>query len=134
MVSVAEDGTTVIMLSNAGSPHLNQITQSIYAILYNKPYEVPRERVATVLPEEILKQYAGIYDLTENLIVHVSVENGKLIGKPEGQGALELHAEKMDEFFLEEIDARLKFTRNDKNEVTAMTLYQNGREVTGKKR
>lgn len=134
MVSVPEDSTTVILIANAATPHLHAITLNLYAVLYGKPYELPRERTAIVLQEEILKQYTGVYELSPQLIIHVSVENGKLMGKPEGQEALQLHPEKTDFFFLKEIDAQMKFVRNEKEEVISMTLYQGGREITGKKR
>ncbi|MBC7875335.1 MAG: serine hydrolase [Ferruginibacter sp.] len=134
MVSVPGDSTTVILLANIGTPHLFTITNSIYAILYNQPYELPRERTAIVLPAEILEQYTGVFELLPELVIKVSVEDGKLIAKPEGQEALQLHPEKTDLFFLKEIDAQIKFTRNEKNEVIAMTLYQGGKEMTGKKR
>jgi hypothetical protein len=134
MVSVPEDSTTVILLSNAGSPHLHAITNSIYAILYDKPYELPRERTAIVLSEDILKQYTGVYEISPEFIIHVKLENGKLMGEREGQGSIQLHPEKMDFFFLKEIDAQIKFTRNKKNEVVSMTFYQRGEEKPGKKR
>ena len=134
MVSVPEDSTTVILLSNVGTPHLFAITNHIYSILYKKPYELPRERKTIVLSERILKEYTGVYELSPELIIHVKLENGKLIGEPEGQDPIQLHAEKKDFFFLKEIDAQVRFTRNDKNEVESMTLFQNGGEKTGKKR
>lgn len=134
MVGVPEDSTVVILLTNMGTSHLFAITSSIYSILYNKPYEIPREKTAIALPVDILKQYVGVYELLPELIITVSVEDGKLIGKPEGQEALQLHPKKKDLFFLKEIDAQIKFTRNDKNDVIAMTLVQNGKETTGKKR
>ncbi len=134
LVTIPEDNSCVILLSNTGSPSLEKMTQSIYAILYNQPYQLPAEKTAIEVAEEILKQYTGIYELTPELIVTIRLENGKLIGQPEGQEALELHPEKKDWFFLKEIEALIKFSRNEKNEVIEMTLMQNGRELTGKKR
>lgn len=134
MVSIPEDNTTVILLANVANSNLDKITQSIFAILYNLPYQLPEEKKAIVLSEEVLKQYAGVYDLSEKLIITISLENGKLIGKPEGQEALQLHPEKEDHFFLKEIDARVTFTRNEKKEIIEMILLQNGKEMSGKKR
>ena len=90
MVNVPEDNTTVILLSNMGTPHLPAITKIIYSILYDKPYELPRERIAIELPGDLMKQYTGVYELNPQLVITVSFENGKLIGKPEGQEALQL--------------------------------------------
>lgn len=134
MVSIPEDNTCVILLANAANPHLDNITKSIFAILYNKPYELPREKKAISLSGEVLKQYTGVYELSPELVITISLEDGKLMGKPEGQEALQLHPEKEDQFFLKEIEAQVKFTRNEKKEIIAMTLLQNGKEMSGKKR
>ena len=134
MVSNFADSTTVILLNNFGTGSLPAITSHLYAILYNKPYELPHDRTAISLTEEKLKEYTGVYELTPQLIIHINLEGGKLIGAPDGQEPLQLHPEKEDFFFLKEIDAQVKFTRNERNEITAMTLYQNGQEMTGKKR
>jgi CubicO group peptidase (beta-lactamase class C family) len=134
MAIIPEDTTCVILLANAANPNLDKITQSIFAVLYDLPYEVPKEKTAIDLPVEVLKQYTGVYELSPQLIITISVEDGKLIGKPEGQEARQLHPEKKDQFFLKEIDAQVNFTRNEKSEITSMSLLQNGRETSGKKR
>jgi hypothetical protein len=134
MASIPEDNTCVILLANATNPNLEKITKDIFAILYNMPYELPKEKITITVAEDILKQYAGVYDLSPELIITVSVEDGKLMGKPEGQEQLQLRPEKEDVFFVSEVEAEVRFTRNDKKEVTTMTLLQRGREMTGKKR
>jgi hypothetical protein len=134
MISIPEDNTCVILLNNAGTPHLDKITESILAILYNKPYELPKEKTAITIAEDKLNQYVGVYDLSPELIITIRVEDGKLLGKPEGQEELQLHPEKEDSFFVKEVEAEVRFSRNEKKEVTAMTLLQRGREMTGKKR
>lgn len=49
------------------------------------------------------------------------------------QDPAQLYAEKEDFFFLKVVDAQVKFTRNEKNEVDGMVLYQNDNETKGKK-
>src|SRR6478735_132875 len=41
---VPEDDIDIVLLSNASDRSLDNITKSIYAILYNKPYELPKEK------------------------------------------------------------------------------------------
>ena len=41
--------------------------------------------------------------------------------------------EKLDAFFLTEVDARLTFTRDDAGAVTGVVLHQNGRDLPGRK-
>ena len=134
MVRIPEDNTSVILLNNTASPNLDKITKSIFAILYDLPYELPKERTTITMPEAVLQQYTGVYELTPQLVITITLKDGVLTGKPEGQEALKLHPEKEDQFFLKEVDAEIKFIRNEKKEVTGMTLLQNGSAVTGKKR
>lgn len=134
MVFIPEDSTVVILLSNLSTPHLAAITKSLFSVLYNLPYELPKEKAVIAMREEELKQYTGVFELNADLVVKVYVEHGKLIGAPEGQEPLQLHPEKKDHFFLKEIEAKIRFNRNEKGEVESMTLFQNGSEITGKKR
>jgi hypothetical protein len=134
MVSIPDDNTCIILLANVANPHLDKITKSILAILYDKPYELPKEKKSISLAPDVLKQYIGVYDLSPQLIITVSFENGKLIGKPEGQEALQLHPEKEDQFFLKGVEARINFYRDEKKEIVAMSILQNGKETKGNKR
>jgi CubicO group peptidase (beta-lactamase class C family) len=134
MVFIPEDSSVVILLSNLSTQHLSAMTRHLFAVLYNRPYELPKEKSAIAMTEEELKQYTGVFDLNADLVVKIYVENGKLIGAPEGQEPLQLHPEKKDHFFLKEIEAKIRFNRNEKGEVESMTLFQNGRDITGKKR
>jgi CubicO group peptidase (beta-lactamase class C family) len=135
MASIPEDNATIILLNNAGNPFLDRITESIFAILYDKPYQFPEERTSAAMAADSLKQYTGVYDLSEQLIITVRMEDGKLLGKPEGQEELQLHPQKeTDTFYVEEVEADVVFNRNAAHEIISMTLKQRGREMTGKKR
>ena len=133
-VSIQDDNTCIILLVNAANPNLDKITKDIFVILYNMPYELLKEETAITVPEEIRKQYVGVYDVTAQLIITVTVENGRLMGKPEGQEQLELRPEKEDVFFVSDVEAEVRFNRNDKKEMTGMTILQRGQEMSGKKR
>jgi CubicO group peptidase (beta-lactamase class C family) len=124
-----EDDVCIVLLSNTSSPTLNEITKSIYAILYNKPYTIPQVKKEITLPEEKLKQYLGEYTIKEGLNLIITLKDGELIGSPTNQPASVLYAEKEDHFFVKEHDIRLKFFRNEKQEVNGFILYQGGMEV-----
>ena len=133
IIRVPEDDACVIVLDNASDREVGKIAASLLAVLYNQPYIVPKERVAIQLPETTLQQYVGEYNLRPGFNIVMSVKNGVLVGQPTGQQESPLFAEKEDFFFLKVVDAQIKFTRNEKNEVTGMILYQNDREMPGKK-
>lgn len=123
------DDICIVLLSNTSSSALNSITKDIYAILYNKPYEIPQARKAITLPEEKLKEYPGEYTIKEGLNLIITLKDGQLIGSPTGQPSSILHAEKQDYFFVKGHDIRLKFTRNEKQELDGFILFQGGMEI-----
>ena len=134
LVWVPAENTVVILLNNVTSPHLGKITHNIISLLYDQPYELPVPKVAVSMPEKKLEQYTGVYEIGPQFAITISLVNGSLMGTPQGQESRKLHPEKEDLFFLKEIDGQFKFSRNDQNEITAVTLFQSGKEIIGKRR
>jgi CubicO group peptidase (beta-lactamase class C family) len=130
---VPEDDVCIVLLSNASDQTLEEITKTIFNVLYNKPYELPKERTIIKIPEETLKQYIGEYEVRPDLHVVMSIKEGELIASPTGQPESVIHAEKEDFFFVKEQDIQIEFTRNDKKEVTGFILHQGGANVPCKK-
>ena len=130
---VPEDDVCIVLLSNASDVALQDITKSIFAILYKNEYELPKERITIKIPEETLKQYEGEYEIRPELHVIISVKDGELAAAPTGQPTNILHAEKEDFFFVKSPDIQIEFTRNDKKEVDGFILYQGGAKVPCKK-
>lgn len=130
---VPEDDICIVLLSNASDPTLGEITKSIFAILYGKEYELPKERIAIKLPEQKLKEYEGEYEINKDLHVMLSVKDGELVAAPTGQKTDIIYAEKEDFFFVKTQDIQLEFTRNDKKEIDGFILHQNGAKIPCKK-
>ena len=130
---VPADDVTVILLSNASNETVGKISNDIYAILYDKKYELPKERKAISLDEQTMKQYEGEYEIKLGLIVKITAKDSVLIANPTGQSAKTLFAERKDFFFEKEEDVQLNFTRNDKNEIDGFVFYQSGHEIKCKK-
>lgn len=134
LVWVPGENTVVILLNNVTSPHLGKITHSIISLLYDQPYELPIVKTAITVPEKTLEQYTGVYEIAPQFAITISLVNGALIGTPQGQESRILHPEKEDLFFLKEVDGQFKFSRNEQNEITEVTLFQGGKEIIGKRR
>jgi CubicO group peptidase (beta-lactamase class C family) len=130
---VPEDDIDIVLLSNASDRSLDKITSDIYAILYNKPYELPKERITVELPAATLQQYAGEYEIGPNMHVVIAVKDGALSAVPTNQSEKMLHAEKEDLFFEKEEDIQVEFTRNANKEVDGFILHQGGGQMKCKK-
>ena len=130
---VPEDDVCVVLLSNASDRSLDDITAGIYAILYNKAYEMPKERKAILLPDTTLQQYVGNYEIKPGLTVAISVKDNGLAAQPTGQSEKFILPEKIDSFYDTEDDVQLEFTRNEQKEVDGFVLSQKGRKAICKK-
>lgn len=130
---VPEDDIDIVLLSNASDRSLEKITAGIYAILYNKPYEVPKERMAIQLPAATMQQYAGEYEIRPDLHVTITVRDNLLVALPTNQSEKILYPEKEDFFFQKEEDVQVEFTRNPGKAVDGFILHQGGRQVQCKK-
>lgn len=130
---VPADGVTIILLSNASNETIAEISNSIYAILYNRNYEVPKEKMAINLGEKTMKQYEGEYEMRPGLTVKINAKDSALIATPTGQGDKAFFAEKKDLFFEKEEGIQLEFVRNDSNEIDHLVVHQAGRKLSCKK-
>ena len=96
-------------------------------------YRPPVERVEITLPEDVLRGYVGEYQLSPELSITITLENGRLQAEPTGQPKATLFAEARDAFFLRVVNAQIRFTRAASGEVTGLVLDQGGRQQPGRK-
>lgn len=126
---IPADDVCIILLSNSSSIALEEINKSILAILYNRPYTVPKERKAITLSADKLQQYVGTYTINPSLELVIELKDGGLLAKPTNQSPAVLYVEREDFLFVKQPDVQLQFTRNDKKEIDGFILFQNGRET-----
>jgi CubicO group peptidase (beta-lactamase class C family) len=123
---IESDDICIVLLNNVGNPKLGDITNDIFAVLYDKPYKLPEAKKEIVLSEEILKKYIGTYEVAPQFKIAITVEDGKLIAQATGQPKFQLFAQKENYFFLKAVEAEVEFVSNDKGEVEKLILYQGG--------
>jgi hypothetical protein len=89
--------------------------------------------VAT-LPEAVLKQYVGQYELTFDIHYRVDLVNGKLIGQRQGGKLVELKPEATDVFFLAGAPrTRRIFQHDPSGAVTGFVDRREGHDIVWKK-
>jgi hypothetical protein len=96
-----------------------------------KPPQVQSK--AMTLDSATLDKYIGQYQISPNLIMTVTNENGKLMTQATGQPKVELFAESETKFFVKEIDAQITFVKDNQGRVTNMILHQRGRDTPAQK-
>ncbi len=90
-------------------------------------YAPPVERAEIVVSTEILETYVGSYELSPEMTLVVTLEDGGLFVEPTGQGKFPIFAEAETEFFLRVVNAQLSFTKDGAGEVDGLILHQGGR-------
>ncbi len=94
---------------------------------------LPSARREITLTPELLTRYAGEYEVLPGFSFAITVEAGHLMGQATGQPKVELFAESATNFFLKAIDAQIVFDLDAAGRVTALTLFQGGQKLPGKK-
>lgn len=103
-------------------------------------YGAPPNRTAQEKPAQEQKDkknydiYVGQYEVPKEFTLTITHENGKLMGQPTGDTKAEFKAEETaDTFYSSEVDARLKFAKNEKGEVTGVIVSLRGKDYWSKK-
>ncbi len=86
------------------------------------PTASPLVRVAP----EVLEKYEGVYEITPQFAMTVTLEDGKLIVQATGQGKLFLDGESATKFSCRGVDAQITFVKDDSGKFSRLILHQNG--------
>ncbi|TAE17419.1 MAG: serine hydrolase [Bacteroidetes bacterium] len=103
----------VILLSNTTSTSLERIGNSIYKIITNQPYILPKPKQEIILSEETISIYTGEYKVSDSYIVKVTLEDGKLFFQTNNEQKNRILAEKESHFFIIDEDIEIEFIKTN---------------------
>ena len=136
-------GYGLVILTNAdqGGAVANELSRRIQRVYewdsFAEPaprgYRPPVERTEITLADSVLRSYVGEYQVTPQMSITITLEEGRLQGQPTGQSKATLFAEAPDTFVLRVTNAQISFTRGPSGEVTGLILHQSGRDLPGRK-
>ncbi len=127
------DKLTVVMFSNTGEPSVNFDPDKLAeAYLWQKMAKQNSYVESSVKPSD-LQRYTGRFQLLNIGVLVISAENNKLFAQLGNQPKLPVFPLAEDEFFWKAVEARLKFGKDEKGNITEATIFQNGQELKGKK-
>ncbi len=86
-----------------------------------------------IVTDAILETYVGKYELMPGFVLTVTKEGSQLKTQATGQPVFDVFPKSENEFYLKVVEAQLKFNKNEVGEVGSVTLFQGGREITGKR-
>lgn len=94
--------------------------------------KVPDPKEAPV-ESKVLDTYVGKYELNPSFVISITKEAGRLYSQATGQPRVELYAESASKFFMKAIDGKILFVKNEQGSPEKLILFQDGREMTGKR-
>jgi CubicO group peptidase (beta-lactamase class C family) len=135
LMRVPEDGICIVLLNNQDGTELEGIGWALLDVVYHRPYQVPRKKMAIQLPDSVMNRYTGTYDVPAiHAVIEISVKTGVLVAhivnSPTTFGFM---PESVNRFFFNDGQAELEF-RTNKDGKMEMVIYQNNQQVTGQKR
>jgi len=124
----------VIVLGNLNGGAPGEIAGQLMSLLHGEKVVLPSERKEITVSTDVLRQYVGTYQLAPTFSIVITLEGNRLMSQATNQPALPLFPESETSFFLKAVDAQIEFAKNDKGEVTSLTLHQGGNEMKALKR
>lgn len=79
------------------------------------------------LPQEVLAQYVGNYELAPNVLMAMTLDDGALFTQLPGQPKFAVFPESETRFALKVVPAAIEFEKDASGTVVAAVLHQNGR-------
>ena len=106
---IPADDICLIMLNNKTSTTLEAIGNKLIAILYNKPYTLPKPKKATQLTDSLLTRYSGEYDISEDYRVSIKKQENFLYLFINQEQPVQLFPENENRFFIPDSEMSLVF-------------------------
>jgi hypothetical protein len=115
------------VLASAQAPATAAKPQTPAQTTAAKPAPPAVERKEIKVTDKVLKSYEGVYEMTPERTLTVTLKDGYLWGEPTAQTARQLFPESQTKFFLKDLDAQLTFRKDAKGVVTGALMQQAGR-------
>jgi hypothetical protein len=134
MVAYAESGCGAVVMANSdsGADLYQAILRSI-AKEYGWPDYQPKVRSVVAVDPKVYALYAGQYQISPDLLLTVTTEEGKLFAQATNQPKVQLHPESKTRFFVTEAEVQMTFIPNDKGDVSEALVSADGQDVKAKR-
>ena len=125
-----DKGVGAVVLTNSNPVGSIQLAGAIgRQLIYPEPPGPPKFEVA----ENVLRSYAGTYELRPGRLISVTLENGTLFAQPTGQRRASLVAVSEARFALNGTEVYVSFAKDESGTVTGLVVHQNGTDTPARK-
>jgi CubicO group peptidase (beta-lactamase class C family) len=138
-----QDKSTFVFDTGLSSLHFATDKAGVKEVLFKNRREVVKgiktnkpipARTEISVSTEVMKQYAGVYEIQPGFDLTITLEDGHLMSQATGQAKVEIFPESQTKFFLKVVDAQLEFISDGDGKYNSLILYQGGRQIEGKRK
>jgi len=126
---IPEDKIFIAVFTNCTCNNPDLLMQRLGMAAIGQPYVKP-QRIEVA--EEDLKKYLGEYELAPGFTVVITLNEGKLMATPTGQGTVEIVPISEHRFSIEVVSAEVLFNPGEDGKIESMTLFQGGEHLAKK--
>jgi serine-type D-Ala-D-Ala carboxypeptidase/endopeptidase len=116
----------VVVLTNTASMKVTTLGEQITRAALGREVEPDKRPQTIAVDTDVLATYAGVYDLTPQFRLTVTIEDGRLMVQATGQEAFPVFPESQTKFYYKIVDAQLTFVVSPGGTVSHLVLHQNG--------
>lgn len=129
-----DEDIAIILLTNISFQDMNELTNTIGAIIFNKDYLLPKKIEAVKLKNEVLEKYEGVYKSNDEQKVKIKLVDGRLCVVGEASTFFELVPYSETEFYVKEHQStKIKMLLNEKGVVEGLISKENSMIIEAKK-
>jgi CubicO group peptidase (beta-lactamase class C family) len=134
MVVYAETGRGAVVMVNSdnGADLYNAILRSI-AREYEWPDFQPKLRAVVSVDAAACASYVGRYQISPDMVLAITLEEGKLFAQATGQPKIQLHPDSKTRFFITEGEVEMTFLPGDRGKVDEVIVNMNRQEIKAKR-
>ena len=130
---VPEYDAAVVVLANTATDKVTELGGQLTPVACGLEVAPPKKRKAVEVDLATLESYEGVYAITPQFALTVTVEDGTLMVQATGQQKFEVYAETPTKFFLKAVDAQLTFVPGKDGKADRVILHQNGLDQVAKR-
>lgn len=134
-LTTAAQASTLLAFETDLAEHYSQIAVYMRLLGMVPPSALrPKQRTAITVPASALQQFVGLWELVDGLQLEITMRDGALAIRSLPDGAVvPLWPESSWDFFINEVDAQITFTRDAGGAVTGLVVHQYGQDRSGRK-
>lgn len=106
---------------------------ALFALVHTLAAQPAPTRKEISVDPKVLAGYAGRYQMRGDMVMTVTLENGRLFTQATGQPKIEIFAETPHDFFVKAFNAQLTFNTDAQGKATEIVVHQGGGNLTCKR-